>query len=306
MSKDKIKICRWCHKIYESPFCGNGCERDKVFRKNVEGDDIEPREIVLDENESETVRWVCLACKSDFSEGKLQNTNWICPQCEQKNDFYPYTKKACVNCKEDGEYRKLPIWAKACEKCGKAEFIINGEKKVTELKPTFEDKSFIVSSGKNSKGDVVNSWEGPPPIFDKGESVKEEKESKNLISLTFTILSNNYEVVLFAEGKKINLYDFIKQSNGFIPDDIYAKLLEKYSREETIFEINFQEENEQFSMKSVFPLKFQELNPRYEPLGEQKTISEGQFLTLEENKLIRLIVPLESADFTLKGQIWVY
>src|SRR6056297_2905272 len=118
---DEIKICRWCHKVYSSPFCGNGCERRDFFKK----DKIEPRELRLKPNKQGKIRWVCLSCKNEFTQKELEKHDFVCPNCGQKNDFYPFTKKECAICKEDGKARKLPLWAKACEKCGKNEFIIN-------------------------------------------------------------------------------------------------------------------------------------------------------------------------------------
>ena len=299
----KVKICRHCHVHFDSmeqKFCGNGCQKKEPFSSSgISGKDFEPRVVKVRKNEEYTdgegVRWICNFCHDDFSDSILKDKDYICPSCGKENDFYPFTEKKCANCKEDDKtHRKLPIWAKACEKCGKKDFIINNNKNINDLITIYTEET-------------QESWEGPTEIFEMDPEVKVKRETKNLISCTFTILNSNLKYVLFAEGKSITLLDLINDGMGYIPDRIYHEIFIKFTEKKPLFEIQFKNKknNEKFFFKSVFPFEMRKLNARYFPEGETRSIKANSFVELPENELYLAEINLMNT-LTLKLHFWVY
>ena len=143
------------------------------------------------------------------------------------------------------------------------------------------------------------SLQGPETFKFKNKQQDEEK-SKNLPSLTFTILNNNLEYILYGESKSITMKNIIKDSMGFIPDNIYEKLLEKYTKDKEIFNISYNNETQGFSIKSILHFEVVELDPRYQPKNTVGSWISGSENVIPENKLFEL-----NEDF-FKIHIWAY
>lgn len=286
----QIKICRHCHSIYkklDQKFCGNNCQYEHpFFIDGIANKNIEAREVLLSSNEEKIIIWMCMGCNREFTTDQINvnGKDFIC-ECGLNNQVYPFTSKKCANdkCKnEDGSLHSLPLNAKACEICGKINFILNENKKVSELK---------YFSKKKMKG---------PESFEFKPQQRTEVESKDLPSITFTILNNNLEYILFGKNKSISLNDIIKDGNGFIPDSIYERMLDKYSETQELFNILYDVDLHEFSLKSVLDLEVVELNTRYQPKDLPKYWNSGDFHKLPENKLLEL-----QSNF-FKIHIWVY
>ncbi len=284
----KIKICRNCHSIYKKlsqKYCGENCQNEPPFL--IDGkinQNIEPREIILTKNEKNIIRWICLGCKKEYTSDSINGKDFIC-DCGLKNQLYPFTTKNCANisCKnEDGSFHKLPIDGKACEKCGESNFQLNGNKLLSSFL-YFEDESL----------------EGPE-TFKFKTNQQDEGKSKNLPSLTFTILNNNLEYILYGENKSITMKNIIKDSMGFIPDNIYEKLLEKYTDNKEIFNISYNKDTEEFTLNSILDFEVVELDPRYQP---KKTI--GSWISGSENVIPENILFELNTNF-FKIHIWAY
>lgn len=284
----KIKICRNCHFTYKKlsqKYCGNNCQNEHPFL--IDGkinQNIEPREIILTKNENEIIKWICLGCKKEYASDGINGKDFVC-DCGLKNQLYPFTTKNCANdsCKnEDDSYHKLPIDGKACEKCGESNFQLNGNKLIS---------SFLFFN--------EESLQGPETFKFKNKQQNGEK-LKNLPSLTFTILNNNLEYILYGESKSITMKNIIKDSNGFIPDNIYEKLLEKYTNDKEIFNISYDNEKENFAIKSIIDFEVVELDPRYQPKNTIENWISGCENVIPENKLFEL-----NSDF-FKIHIWAY
>jgi len=284
----KIKICRNCHSIYKKfshKFCGNNCKNEPPFL--IDGkinQNIEPREIIVTKNDENIIRWICLDCHKEYTLDSINGKDFIC-DCGAKNQLYPFTTKSCANtsCKnEDGSFHALSIDGKACEKCGKTNFQINGNKLISNFL-YFDEESLEA-----------------PETFKFKIKQQNEGKSKNLPSLTFTILNNNLEYILYGESKSITMKNIIKDSMGFIPDNIYEKLLEKYSNNKEIFNISYKDETKAFSIRSIFDFKVVELDPRYQPKNTIGNWISGSENIIPENKLFEL-----NEDF-FKIHIWAY
>jgi len=284
----KIKICRNCHSTYNKlsqKFCGNNCQNESPFL--IDGkinQNIESREIILIKNEKNIIRWICLGCKKEYTSDSINGKDFVC-DCGLKNQLFPFTTKSCANisCKnEDGSNHKLPIDGKACEKCGETNFQLNGNKLISSFL-FFDDKSFE-----------------DPETFEFKIKQPDEEKSKNVPSLTFTILNNNLEYILYGEDKSITLKNIIKDSMGFIPDNIYEKLLEKYTNNKEMFNISYNKDTEVFTITSIFDFQVVELDPRYQPKNTIGSWISGSENVIPENKLFEL-----NEDF-FKIHIWAY
>ncbi len=291
---DQIKICRQCHVIYKKisqKFCGNGCQnKPPYFIEGKKNTKIEHREIILLNNAEKSIRWVCVHCKKEYSTDTMQEKDYIC-DCGIQNDFYPFTFKTCSNedCKSNGDYHSLPIEAKVCDLCGKSDFTLNGTKKIGELIPNV---LYLPENTDEGSWGLEN--------FEFFEDLSHERKNKNLPSITFTILNNNLKYLLFGQGKSITMYDIIRDANGFTPDSIYEKLLEKYPEEAVMFEISYEEENEVFFLESMMALKQFELNSRFKPKADSIIQEAGKKFPLPEGKLIEL------RGGIFKIHVWVY
>ena len=284
----QIKICRQCHTIYKKfsqKYCGNNCQNESPFL--IDGkinQDIEPREIILKKNEQNIIRWVCLGCHKEFTQDNINGKDFVC-SCGLKNQLYPFTSKSCANedCKDENGYHKLPIDGKACEKCGESNFILNGEKRLSILKFFRTDKQKLELK-----------------TFEFKQRQIDNEKSKNVPSLTFTILNNNLEYILYGENKKITMLNIIKDSMGYIPDSIYENLLEKYAKNQEIFNILYNNETQEFSLISLLDLEIVELDPRYRPKNKVEHWISGSINIIPENKLFEM----NSGFF--KIHVWVY
>lgn len=291
MTKDenlKIKICRNCHSTYiklSQKYCGNNCQNERPFL--IDGkinQNIEPREVFLSKSENSIIRWICLSCHKEYTSDNINGKDFACV-CGLKNQLYPFTTKSCANyiCKnEDGSYHKLPIDGKACEKCGETNFQLNGHKLIS---------SFLYFNEKSLQG---------PETFKFKIKQQNEEKSKNLPSLTFTILNNNLEYILYGESKSITMKNIIKDSMGFIPDNIYEKLLENYTVDKEIFNISYNNETQEFTIKSILDFEVVELDPRYQPKNTIGSWISGSENVIPENKLFEL-----NSNF-FKIHIWAY
>ena len=284
----KIKICRNCHSTYKKlsqKYCGNNCQIELPFLIDGEiNQNIEPREIIITKNENNIIRWICLGCYKEYTLDSINGKEFVC-ECGLKNQLYPFTTKNCANdgCKnEDGSYHKLPIDGKACEKCGETNFQLNGNKLIS---------SFLYFNDESLNG---------PETFKFKIKQQDEEKSKNLPSLTFTILNNNLEYILFGESKSITMRNIIQDSMGFIPDNIYEKLLEKYSNNQKIFNISYNNETEEFAIKSILDFEVVELDPRYQPKSIVGSWISGSLNVIPESRLFEL-----SSDFFII-HIWAY
>ena len=294
---NKFKICRECHVIYkklDQKYCGNGCDKKPPhFIDNNNNTAIEPREIILNINQENKIRWVCIHCHEEYSHDQINGPSFSCLKCGIKNDIYPFTSKSCDICKdENGNPRKLPLEAKACDLCGKYDFIIN--------------KSSIIKNLKKNLGQTENNerseiWKGPSQTFIDA-NLQQEKVAKNLISCTFTILNNNFESIIYGDviGQRITMDDLIRKANGFMPDHIYTKLLTNFPRYTEIFHIAFDQETQLFSFKSVINFNVNELDKNFHPTGTAQEWNAGKFYVLPESKLLGL-----RSDF-FKIHLWVY
>ena len=284
----KIKICRNCHSTYtklSQKFCGNNCQNERPFL--IDGkinQNIEPREIILTKNENNVIRWICMDCQKEYASDDINGKDFLC-DCGLKNQLYPFTAKSCANdsCKnEDNSYHELPIDGKACEKCGESNFQLNDNKLISSFL-YFEDESL----------------EGPETFKFKIKK-QDEKKSKNLPSLTFTILNNNLEYILYGENKSITMKNIIKDSMGFIPDNIYEKMLENFTIDKEIFNISYNNETQVFSIKSILNFEVVELDPRYQPKNKVGSWISGSENIIPENKLFEL------NEVFFKIHIWAY
>ena len=283
-----IKICRNCHSTYSKlsqKYCGNNCQNEPPFLiDGIINQNIEPREIIVTKNESNIIRWICLGCHKEYTLDSINGKDFVCV-CGLKNQLYPFTTKSCANisCKnEDGSYHKLPIDGKACEKCGEINFQLNGNKLISD---------FLYFNEESLQG---------PETFKFKNKQQDKGKSKNLPSLTFTILNNNLEYILYGESKSITTKNIIRDSMGFIPDNIYEKLLEKYTDNKEIFNISYNDETQAFSIKSILDFEVVELDPRYQPKNIIGSWISGSENVIPENILIEL-----NTDF-FKIHIWAY
>lgn len=289
---DQFKICRQCHVIYKKisqKYCGNGCQnKPPFFIEGKKNTSIEQRETILNKNSEKSIRWICIQCKREYTALELQNNEYIC-ECNVKNDFYPFTFKSCANieCKSTDVYHSLPLEAKACDLCGKKNFILNEAKSMEDLLPNLADLP-----------DSSEEWDIEK--FDFIEELAEERKNRNLPSITFTILNNNLKYLLFGEGKIISMYDIIRDANGFTPDSIYENLLRKYPKETIMFDIKYDNEKEEYSLESIISMKEFELNPRFKPKTSEIIREAGTRFILPEGKL------LEFRGGLFKIHIWVY
>jgi ribosomal protein L31 len=284
----KIKICRNCHSTYiklSQKYCGNNCQNEHPFLiGNKNNKNIEPRVINLTTDENNIIRWICLGCKKEYASDGINGKDFVC-DCGLKNQLYPFTTKSCANdsCKnEENSYHKLPIDGKACEKCGETNFQLNSNKLIS---------SFLYFEDKNLEG---------PETFKFKIKQPDEEKSKNLPSLTFTILNNNLEYILYGENKSITMKNIINDSMGFIPDNIYEKLLKKYASNNEIFKISYNNETQAFSIRSILNFEVVELDPRYQPKNTVGSWISGSENVIPENKLFEL-----NEDF-FKIHIWAY
>ena len=284
----KIKVCRNCHTIYKKlsqKFCGENCQNEFPFL--IDGKinkNIEPREIFLSKNENDIIRWICMGCHKEYSSDGINDKDFIC-DCGLENQLYPFTIKTCANenCKNgDGSNHGLPLDGKACEICGEANFQLNYNKIIS---------SFLFFNEESSQG---------PETFKFEIKHQDEEKSKSVPSLTFTILNNNLEYVLYGENKSITMINIIKDSMGFIPDNIYEKFLEKYTNNKEIFNISYNKETEEFALKSILDFEVVELDPRYFPKNKLGSWISGSINVIPENKLFEL----NSSFF--KIHIWAY
>jgi len=94
--------------------------------------------------------------------------------------------------------------------------------------------------------------------------------------------------------------DIIKDSMGFIPDNIYEKLLEKYTKDKEMFNISYNKGTEVFTITSILNLEVVELDPRYQPKNTIGSWISGSENVIPENKLFEL-----NEDF-FKIHIWAY
>lgn len=284
-NENQIKICRNCHTTYKKltqKFCGNGCERNSPYLIDGKSNDlIEPREILLSPNPDNKVRWICTHCYSEYSPDEVNIKEFTCKKCKAVNDVYPFSFKACANCKDsDGTIHKLPLEAKACEICGKSEYILNFTKLTSELK-----------ANKSSTKD----WGGPESVEFKPPTIDKPKDT-NQLSLTLTLLNNNLEIKLFAENKTLTVKDLIRMAPGFVPDGIYEQILTKYPKE--ILQITYNDN--QFNLASPMELQYAELNEKFQKKNPPVKWEASKMNPLPESKLLEF-----KGDF-LKFQIWVF
>ena len=294
---DEMNVCRNCHLIYPNnqKFCGNGCHKEDKFNSDkIEKGEIEPYEIKLAIQSDEDIRWVCLGCKNDFTTDTLKGSQWTCPTCQVENDFYPFSKKSCNICVNDANiHRELPIWAKSCEKCGESDFIIN-EKVVNSLKST---GGLILKE--------EDKWVAPPEFMISKKTIEEVK-NKNILSVTFTILTTNIEYITFGQNLQITLGELIKKSKGYVPNSIYDEILKNFTLSTVLFSLKYSAEPEQFTLKSAFSMEMVELDPRFAPTGEPVKWDENKELILPESQLIQLKCFIPNHFFTLKINIWAF
>ena len=256
-----MKICQHCHTIYkkfEYTNCENGCNRKAPF---IQADGspntlIEPQEIILPRTAEKEIRWVCLTCHAEYTQQEVKVKNFICKQCNTANDLYPFTVRECSVCtQEDGSSRPLPLNAKVCDLCGSVDFKLNQSVILSELRVQNGEKA-----NSSITSQVENSWSGPEAA-EFHPTIKEVVKNTNQLSLTFTLLNNNFEETLFGESKSYTLKDLIRNANGFIPDSIYESLLEKYPNEL----ISFTFSDNQFRMDSPLDLMVAELDVKFHP-----------------------------------------
>ena len=290
-----IKICRQCHSVYKSEtqkFCGNGCEHKAPhFLDGKINAEIEPREITLTPNSDNIIRWICISCLEEYSaEDVKEKSHFTCAKCNIENTLYPFTQKSCANCKnEDGTYYNLSLGAKVCDKCAKGDFVLNQNKIISKFK-------------KQSTGEVdpvSDLWDGVDN-FNFTADTEKDPENKNVISITFTVLNNNCKYISYGEGRVITVDNLIKDSPGFMPNEIYMSLIEKYQRNAPLFTILFNKEKEEFSLNSALAFTAVQLDPRYHPKTDPETWEAEKPYPLPESKLLQL-----TNDF-FKIHIWVY
>ncbi len=291
-TNNQIIICRECHTIYKKKsqkFCGNDCQNKPPFfingKKNLQ---IEPRVIILEKNENNTIRWICVNCKKEYSDEDLKNIDNLC-NCGVKNDFFPFTFKECatIECKNEGNNHILPLEAKNCELCGKNNFILNKNKNSAEF----------INQKKKKEVKKQVKWVLEDYHF---KDLEKKEKKKNAISVSFTLLNNNMQCILFAEGRSISSYDIIREAKGYFPDIMYKKFIEKYSINAEIFKILYKSENEQFFLKSIMDLDEFELDTQFKPIRSAISHKSDNEFVLTEGKLLEL----RSNYFRI--HIWVY
>lgn len=285
----KVKICRNCHSLYKSlkqKFCGNGCEfKDPYYINGKKNEMIVPREVVMKNFHPLIIRWVCNCCKREYSSKQIEKMNFLC-DCGVENDFYPFTEKECQNedCKEQSGYHELALEAKACDLCGDNNFRFNDLIPKTSLKPSSEKSE--------------TCWNGPLEHTFSTPIIQKEK-NKNLPSCTLTFLNNNLQYILYGESKELSIFNLIKDSRGFVPDEIYESLLTTFPENTDIFRIHYNPETEQFSFSCEFEGVTSELDARF---SQKNTISfkKKEKVLLKENILTQI-----RAGF-FKIHAWVY
>lgn len=293
MSDDsqKIKICRNCHTIYKSftqKYCGNGCElKPPYFKEGKMNTSIIPREVLMPKISPLTIRWVCLNCGREYSQEKLEQKEFLC-DCGSKNDFYPFTYKECGNseCMLEGKLHILPLEAKACDLCGKTDFIFNGILKKNELKPSVDASLSSICWDESFRFESCIPEKMPEP-------------DKSLLSCKFSIKNNNTEYLLYGQNLSISVRDLIKHAKAYLPDIIYQNLIKDYSLSNPIFNIKYNPESKSFSFSTFFETSVSELDARLTSQKEQN-FPPKEKISLKENILTQI-----QAGF-FKIQIWVY
>jgi hypothetical protein len=304
MTDDKIKVCRQCHKTYddfESDFCSNGCKYNPpYFVDGVENNSITPREVILVPNEEKLIRWVCIVCQTEFKSEDSKSTRFVCSNCDIKNDLYPFTFKGCANCKnEAGSPHKMTLDSNFCNYCGKSNFVINGDTLVSNLKTDHKKKIKEKGESQTKSKSTENLWDVPETFQIPEKKVPIDGE-KNVISITFTILNNNCEYILYAKSKIIKLDDIIKDAKGFLPDQIYEKYINTPELKDYLFKIDFDEEAQIFYLTSPLQIQIVGLDSHYKPNEESETWANNSKNALTESKLLGI-----QAEF-FKIRIWVY
>jgi Zn finger protein HypA/HybF involved in hydrogenase expression len=294
---NKIKICRQCHKIYKSfaqQYCGEGCEKKPPhFKDGHINTAIESREVILTPNSEKKIKWLCLNCHHEFEFEDVKGKDWKCPECHTENDVYPFTSKACKNCKSsDGKYRKLPLIAKGCELCGKADFVINEFQIISELKKSPKDSK--ETENKKNETETDSGWLDNSDL--QLEDTKKRDPQTNLPSITFTILNNNCEYMLYGEGKRITVANILHDAHGFMPEAYYEYLLEKYP--DFLFEIEYRDEK--FYLHSNMDIKFTIINSQFKPTKDYRKWDQEADNPLPDSQLLNFI------GDKLKFRIWVY
>jgi DNA-directed RNA polymerase subunit RPC12/RpoP len=292
-----IKICRNCHTVYkklDQKFCGNGCEKKIPFL--IDGKintKITEREVVVKKNESNTVRWICMMCHSEFDASQIKSADFSCPTCNTINQIYPFTEKACAKCKNDMGVNRNLLWdAKACDKCGEKIFLLNHHISVADFKPynhNPQEESHSVVAEKKKE------------IFDNSELILEDSAEKapkntNLPSITLTILNNNCEFQLFGTSKQFTVEDLIHYAHGYMPESLYEYLLQKYPG--NLFEIEFKDEK--FFFKTPMPITFTKLNSQFKSTEPFQMWDAEQHNPLPDSQLLAF-----NGD-RIRFRIWVY
>jgi hypothetical protein len=285
--ENQIKVCRNCHTIYKKvshKSCGNNCQfSPPFFINNKPNTEIEPSDVLIKASADKKIRWLCLQCHTEYNHEEINGRAFKCKSCKTENDVYPFAIKSCANCIVDNKNHELPIDAKSCERCGKTDFILNNEKKVSELKKI-----------KLSK-EKEDEWDGPETVIFHPPA-QEKPKNTNIMSLTLTILNCNMEIQLYGENKTLTLTEIIRNANGYIPDTIYERLLQKYPKELLIFKFS----DNQFSLESPMELFFAELDLKYQKKSIPEKWDSQKQNTLPESKLLEF-----KGDF-LKFLIYVY
>jgi hypothetical protein len=286
--ESQVKVCRSCHTLYKKlnqKYCGNGCEKKTPFvidgKINTE---IAEREIILTKNENQTIRWICLQCHAEYDSSEIRGIDFKCSKCNKVNDIYPFNFKSCGKCKkEDGKPRDLLLTAVVCDLCGEKQFILNNSKKLSELSP------YLLKEEKK-----IGWLDNSQLIFEKGKQLA--PTTTNLPSITLTVLNNNYEYKIYGENKVITVEDLIHDAQGFMPDSMYARLLEKCPS--FLFKITYKDEK--FFFDPAMDVNFAELNSSFKPVGVFQKWNAITHNPVPENKLLSF-----QMDF-LKFQIFVY
>jgi hypothetical protein len=285
-----MRICRQCHTILKTStqkYCGNGCERKPPFIINGKKDsNQENREISLPYADKDQIRWMCINCKKEYNFNKIKEKKWVC-DCGLKNDFYPFTTKSCGNaqCKIENELHTLPLNAKVCDLCGNKEFLLNNCKNTTDLKSRKEKKK--------------EKWIGLEEIQFSSQKSKTE-DQKDIVSLNFNILSNNFEKNIFGTNLDIRIKDMLQYAWGYMPESIYSRYIQEFGYEEAIFKITFNEDTEQYLFRSMLDAEILEMNADLSQKGSVSILEKGKDLWLKENDFL-----LIKTGF-FKIRVWVY
>jgi hypothetical protein len=293
-----MKVCRECHTVYKKfdyPHCENGCDRKPPYllADGSPNAEIEPSMVILPKVSDKEIRWVCINCHLEFTQQEVKVKKFKCKNCQAENKLYPFTIKTCNTCKDDDEnFHALPLTAKVCDLCGGTDFRLNNIKSISELLAENNVRSTIESKTVTSD---LNSWSGPEAA-EFHPTIAEVIKNTNMLSLTFTILNNNFEETLYGESKSYSLKQIIRCANGYIPDSIYEKLLEKYP--DTLISFTFNDN--QYRMETSMELLFAELDVKFHAKDTPVKWDSSQTDPLPENKLLQF-----KGDF-LKFNIWVY